>query len=153
MNHKKQIGVFIDGVKRYFSHMGESEESLSFGVPYLIKNAEPFGRDFTGVIAISGSNRGFVFFSSGRSLLSKILLSHGETKFSSKYMKDLVGEIANTISGNARASFGEDFTISTPKVISGPIETKMLDANRRSYILPIRWHSNEAQLIISLDNE
>ena len=153
MNHSKQIGVFIDGVKRYFAHLGETEESLDFGVPYLVKNAEPLGRDFTGVIAISGANQGFVFFSSGRSLLSNILLSHGETQFTTQYMKDLVGEIANTISGNARASFGEDFTISTPTVISGPIETKMLDRNRRSYILPLRWKSNGAQLIISLDND
>ena len=153
MNHSKQIGVFIDGVKRYFAHIGEPEDSLSFGVPYLVQNAESLGRDFTGIIAISGSDRGFVFFSSGRSLLSKILLSHGEVELSSRYMKDLVGEIANTISGNVRASFGEDFTISTPTVIAGPIETNMLDDNRRSYILPIRWKSNEAQLIISLNNE
>jgi len=68
-------------------------------------------------------------------------------------MKDLVGEIANTISGNARASFGEDFTISAPRVIDGPIESKMLDPKRRSYVLPIRWKSNGAQLIISLDND
>jgi len=130
MNHHKQISVFIDGLKRYFSHLNDNNESeLDFGVPYLVKNAEPLGRDFTGVIAISGSNQGYVFFSSGRSLLSSILLGHGETQFTVAYMKDLVGEIANTIAGNARATFGEEFTISPPKTISGPIETTMLDSN------------------------
>ena len=151
MNHHKQIDVFIDGVKRYFSHFGVSDELLEFGVPYLIENQAPLGRDFTGVISISGSNKGYVFFSSGRSLLSNILLGHGETTFTSEYMSDLVGEIVNTIAGNARASFGEDFTISTPRVVKGPISTKMLDNSRRSYVLPVRWKSNGAQLIVSLD--
>jgi len=152
MNHKNQIDVFIDGVKRYFSHLSDNNEFLEFGVPYLVKNADPLGRDFTGVITISGATQGYVFFSSDRALLSKILLGHGETRLSSEYMKDLVGEIVNTLAGNARSSFGEEFAISTPKIVSGQIETKMLDKKRRSYVLPIRWKSNGAQLIISLDS-
>lgn len=151
MNHHKQIDIFIEGVKRYFTHLDKSADELDFGVPYLIKNSEPLGKDYTGVIAVSGSNSGYVFFSAGRSMLSKILLNLGEPILHTDLMRDLVGEVANTIAGNARKSLGEEFHISPPKVLLGNIDTAMLASKRRSYVLPIRWKSNGAQLIISLE--
>jgi len=150
--HQKQIGVFIDGVKRYFSHINDADDEVEIGVPYLVKNQDSLGKDYTGVIAISGSNQGYVFFSANRSMLSKILLGHGESQLSAEFMCDLVGEISNTIAGNARKSFGEEFHISSPKVIEGEINSDMLERERRSYVLPIRWKSNGAQLIVSLDS-
>lgn len=152
INHHSQIDIFIDGISRYFSHIDESEVSVSIGVPYLVKNQGALGNDYTGVIAISGSNQGYVFFSAGRSMLSKILLKFGETHLSHEYMRDLVGEICNTIAGNARKSLGEEFYISPPKVITGNISNALLAKEHRSYVLPIRWKSDGAQLIISLNN-
>ena len=152
LNHHKQIDIFIDGVRQYFLHLDESECNVDIGVPYLVKKNDFLGKDFTGIIAISGSNQGYVFFSAGRSMLSKILLGHGELQFTTEYLKDLIGEIANTIAGNARKSFGENFHIAPPKVVDGEINSQMLDKKHRSYVLPIRWKSNGAQLIVSLDS-
>jgi len=153
MNHHKQIDIFIDGVKRYFSHLDEgTRDGVEIGVPYLVRNQDSLGKDYTGVIAVSGSNQGYVFFSAGRSMLSKILLGHGESQFTTEYMSDIVGEITNTIAGNARKSFGDEFHIAPPKVMTGKVNSAMLKKERRSYVLPVRWKSNGAQLIISLES-
>ena len=41
---------------------------------------------------------------------------------------DLVGEVANTISGNARKVFGREFLISVPVMIEGAVD-KILHPN------------------------
>jgi len=151
-SHYKQIDIFINGIKRYFSHLDGPDSQVDIGVPYLVKNQDALGTDFTGIIAINGSNQGYVFFSAERSMLSKILLSHGETQLTHEYMCDLVGEISNTIAGNARKSLGEEFHISPPKTMTGKISGALLEKDRRSYVLPIRWKSKGAQLIVSLGN-
>jgi len=45
----------------------------------------------------------------------------GGIKLSKENILDLSGEIANTISGNARSEFGEDFLISVPVVVEGDL--------------------------------
>lgn len=151
MMAREHIDIFIDGVQRYFGHLDYANNDLAIGAPYLIKNNESLGKAYTGVITISGQVEGYVFFTANRSLLSNLLLAHGETQLSDAYMCDLVGEIANTIAGNARRTLGQDFHISTPKVLLGGIHEEMLEPERRSYILPLRWCSKGAQLIVSLN--
>jgi len=152
-NHQNQIDVFIDGVKRYFEHLNDGPDSqIDIGVPYLVKNQDADNTDFTGVIAINGCSQGYVIFSAERSMLSKILVSYGETRLTHDYMCDLVGEISNTIAGNARKLLGEEFHISPPKTNTGKINSILLEKDRRSYVLPIRWQNNRAQLVVSLNN-
>ena len=152
MKQRKQIDIFIDGVKRYFEHLNEQQDTLEIGAPYLVKNSERLGLDYTGVISVSGVSKGYVFFTSTRSLLKYILMCHGESSFTDQFLSDLVGEVANTISGNARSSLGSEFHISTPKVIIGEIEKRNISLDQRSYVLPLRWKSNAAQLIVSLES-
>ncbi len=151
MKHKKQIDIFIEGVKRYFDHLTFEEELLEIGAPYLVRNSERLGLDYTGAISITGDSKGYVFFSSTSPLLKYILLGHGASNFSEEYLGDIVGEIANTISGNARSHMGAEFHISPPKVIVGEINKYNMNLNSRSYVLPIRWRRNSAQLIVSLE--
>ena len=75
--------------------------------------------DFTGVIGISGERQGCVYFTAHRDLLRQLLLHVGEADVSDNNLCDLVGEIANTISGNARRHFGPNFMISVPVVVAG----------------------------------
>ncbi len=65
-------------------------------------------------------------------------------------MRDLVGEVANTISGNARRDFGRDFIISVPSVLAGERPDIPLKAGTRSFVIPINWRSHSAKLIVSL---
>jgi chemotaxis protein CheX len=65
-------------------------------------------------------------------------------------MRDLVGEVANTISGNARRDFGRDFVISVPSVLSGERPEIPQKPGSRSFVIPINWRSHSAKLIVSL---
>lgn len=152
MKDLQHITTFLDGVSRYFAHVSNDPKSLELGTPYLVRNHEQLGLDLTGAIAISGKTKGFVFFSSSRALLKYLLMSLGESEFSDQYMADIVGEVANTISGNVRKTLGTEFHISTPKVIRGHLDNDSLKPERLSYVLPLKWRGNTAQLIVSLDS-
>jgi chemotaxis protein CheX len=65
-------------------------------------------------------------------------------------MCDLVGEVANQISGNARRDFGNQFMISVPRVVAGHGE-HVTPPNTRSFVIPINWRSHSAQLVVCLD--
>jgi chemotaxis protein CheX len=66
----------------------------------------------TGVIGISGEARGAVCFTANGVMLENILSFLNEAPIDRSIICDLVGEIANTLSGNAR-EFGKDFLISS----------------------------------------
>ena len=68
----------------------------------------------------------------------------------SKSGEVLVGEIANTISGNARRHFGPNFMISVPVVVAGSARSIQVPKDVKAYILPLRWHKLEAAMIASL---
>lgn len=154
MIDRNYIDIFIDGLKRYFSHLDLPSKgdkgSLKVGAPYLLERDQSIGLDYTGMISISGNNTGYVFFSARNALLRFILLSYGESRFDEIYKRDLVGEVANILAGNARKKFGVDFHISTPTVLEGKINPQNYSLNSRCYVLPVRWKSNKAELIISI---
>lgn len=144
------LQVFIDGVVRYFEHTSDRE--VKVGTPYLVSNREPVSMDYTGIIGISGPTRGCIYFTAPSILLKHLLLSIGETETGTSYMMDLVGEVANTISGNARKELGKDFMISVPQVIEGRPSAVHLPHKKRSYVIPINWKSYTAAVAICLGN-
>lgn len=143
------LNVFIDGAVRYFSQV--SGVSARVGTPYLIYRQSATGRGYTGIIGVTGERRGSVFFTAPKVLVKVLLMSLGEDDTTHENMCDVVGEVANTISGNARQSFGKEFMISSPVVVSGGSDKLNLPADVRSYVVPIAWRGYEAGLVISLD--
>ena len=146
---EQTLQVFIDGVVRYFHHTNDKD--VKVGTPYLVENHQPAAFDITGIIGISGPYRGCVYFTAPRILLKHLLLSIGEMDTSSEHIFDLVGEVANTISGNARASFGQDFMISVPVMIEGAPSQLHLPQQLRSYVIPIYWKAYHAAVVICLE--
>ena len=126
---EEKLQVFLDGVQKYFAQMIAGEE-LVVGTPYLIENKIPSAKDFTGVIAISGKNQGVVYFTAPKELLERLL--------------------ANTIAGNARSEFGEEFEISVPIVLRGAPDEILLPRKDRSFVIPITWRNRGAAIVISL---
>lgn len=149
MQHQQLINVFIDSVKIYFDHLGDAE--LDIRTPYLISNSVDLGLDYNGIITVYGDTNGSVVFSANRSILKYILLSLGEVELNESSIVDLVGEIANTIAGNVRRELGENFQISTPKVKRDSLNQTWPLKDQRSFILPLRWKSKAAQLLVSFD--
>ncbi len=145
---ENDIQILIDGTIHYFrATVGQSTEG---GAPYLVENREPVISDFTGIITISGSYSGCVYFTAPRAMLRHILMANGETRADAEFMADVVGEVANTISGNARRHFGNEFEISVPDVFEGRDEADSLKLAERSFVIPISWRQYRASLVVSL---
>ncbi|WP_096086898.1 chemotaxis protein CheX [Agaribacterium haliotis] len=144
------LQVFIDGALNYFQHT--SDKDVKVGTPYLIENNSPAAFDFTGIIGVSGPYRGTVYFTAPKALLTHLLLSIGEKDTSMDYVLDLVGEVANTIAGNARAQFGQEFMISVPVVVEGSPSHIHMPKDLRSYVIPVYWKAYSAAVVICLEN-
>lgn len=145
-----KIQVFIDGVERFFNEFNDM--SIDIGAPYLIENNNPKARDFTGIIGISGEYKGCVYFTAPRIMLNHILMMYGGSvgDTNKESMLDLVGEIANTVSGNARSKYGKNFIISVPLVLEGAPSDIYLPKELRSYVIPITWNKYKADVVICL---
>ena len=146
---ENDIQVLIDGTVNYFHRV--VDRATEVGTPYLADSIEPVISDFTGVIAITGARRGSIYFTAPTAMLSHILLKQGEQDRSPELMADIVGEVANTISGNVRRSFGQEFLISVPSVFQGPVVRQKLALAERSFVVPITWKQYRAALVVSLN--
>jgi len=155
MIERKYIDVFIEGLKTYFDHLdsifnGPPEGTLEVGAPYLLKSDQNLGMGYTGLINVTGSSMGTVFVSAPGVLLKRILLSYGESDLREEFKRDLIGEIANTLAGNARRYLGSEFHISTPRILLGQLDLSNYTLSQRCYLLPFRWRSSRAELLISI---
>lgn len=146
---EKALEVFIDGVLNYFQHA--SDNVIKVGAPYLHNNTEPATLDYTGIIGVSGCYKGVVYFTAPKVLLTHLLLSLGESDTSMENIADLIGEVANTISGNARSEFGQNFMISVPTVARGRLNESHFPQALRSYVIPIYWKSYHAAVVVCLE--
>ena len=144
------LKVFIDSVINYFR--ATSDGNVKVGTPYLAENAKPTCFGYTGIIGISGPYKGTVYFTAPKILLTHLLMSLGEQDTSNENIMDIVGEVANTLSGNARAEFGQEFMISVPVTISGECNTIKLPNELRSYVIPVYWKAYSAAVVICLES-
>jgi chemotaxis protein CheX len=83
-------------------------------------------------------------------MLTVLLMKMNESNVSHENLCDLVGEVANTISGNARRDFGNQFAISVPTVVSGASTSVQPPADCRPVVIPIHWRSHSAKLVVCL---
>lgn len=144
-----EIRTFVDGATQYFEV--SARQPAAVGSPYLITEGPPAVHEYSGVIGVSGRRRGAVCFTAPRSMLMVLLMRMNETDTSDANMKDLVGEVANTISGNARRDFGREFVISVPAVLANDGGKFVPPTNTRPFIIPINWRSHSAKLIVCLE--
>jgi len=145
-----EIRTFVDGATHYFEVA--ARQPAAIGSPYLVTDGSPQIHEYTGVIGISGKRKGAVCFTAPKAMLMVLLMRMNETDTSDANIKDLVGEVANTISGNARRDFGREFVISVPNVLSNPAGSEAPVPNDvHSYVIPINWRSHSAKLIVCLE--
>jgi chemotaxis protein CheX len=148
MFDQREIGTFVEGTTRYFEV--SAQQPASIGSPFLVTHGAPDVGDYTGVITVSGRRSGLVYFTAPRGMLIVMLMKMNESDVSHDNLCDLVGEIANTISGNARRDFGRDFNISAPTIVSGATKQVDLPGGCRPIVIPINWRSHSARLVVCL---
>lgn len=148
--NEDEIKVFIDGAMRYFERV--SGQAATIEPPFLRGN-DPLALEFSGVIGISGRHRGAVYFTSGRELLTALLERLGDGQVDDASLADLVGEVANTIAGNARRYFGGEFLISVPIVLTGRPASISFPRDLKSVVIPILWGGARSFLIVCLEHK
>ena len=144
----QSMKVFIDAVSHYFDKLGD--DPVTVGAPFLIQDINRYLGDYTGIIGISGNHRGSVFVSAPKLMLSRMLTQLGITAVTESRLMDLAGEVCNTISGNARREFGDQFMLSVPIVFKGQGEAVQVSTIAHIYVIPIVWHNMKANIIINL---
>jgi chemotaxis protein CheX len=148
MFKEAEIRTFIDGTTNYFETL--AQQSATVGSPYLVTDGNPGAYEYTGVIGISGARRGIVYFTAPRGMLTVLLMRMQETDTSDGNIRDLIGEVANTISGNARRDFGRNFEISVPTVVAQNDE-QVTTPHARCFVIPINWRTHSAKLVVCLE--
>jgi chemotaxis protein CheX len=144
----QDIQVFITGVRRYFESL-RKDLRVVIEPPFIKDNEKPF-LEYTGIIGISGKTHGAVCFTANGAMLENILRFLNEAPINRELICDLVGEIANTLSGNAREEFGRDFLISVPIVSTGSDVRFQFPPEGRNYVIPIIWQTEKAYLLVCL---
>lgn len=146
---ESDLHFFIDSTVNYFEEV--TNEKAVTGIPY-IKDEAPVVLEFTGIIGISGKRKGSVYITATKAMLSQIaqiILDIDDV--GSEDVKDLVGEIANIISGNVRQAYGSDFMISVPVVVEGKAKDIKLPDNIQSFVIPLTWREHKSFLVVCLE--
>jgi chemotaxis protein CheX len=150
MIEEAEVSVFVTAVMQYFDKT--VNQAASCGTPFLSMHGQPELFDYTGVIKINGKRTGLVMFTAPKSMLSVMLMRMQEPDMSHENLCDLVGEIANTLSGNARRDFGHYFNISVPAVFAGNSGSVDYPAESRPIVIPIDWRNYHAKLVVCLNS-
>jgi chemotaxis protein CheX len=146
---ESDLHIFIDSALNYFREV--TQEPAEAGIPYL-KDEKPVVLEFSGIIGISGRRKGSVYLTTSVEMLKKLgEIILGSDELGSDELKDLVGEVANTISGNARKELGPEFMISVPVVVEGSARDIKLPSDIPTFVIPLRWKKQKAYLVICLE--
>lgn len=143
------IRVFSEAVRDFFATL--TSERAEVRSAYVLESDEAIlWNDFNGLIKVDGGFNGCIAFSAPRGLLTHVLLRMGDQEFSEASHRDVVGEIANILSGSARKHFGESLRISPPTTLPGRGGVIPKRADSTVYAIPLLWNGYEADLVVNL---
>ncbi len=141
------LKAFARSTAGYFGRIASGSR---IGTAYLRAPDESVALDYSAVIGITGTYRGSVYYTAARPMLDALLPLLGESTPDEKLCADLVGEIANTVSGNVREDLGAGFMISPPFVLEGRPTDVHASRGAPFYIIPITWDNHASRLLVTL---
>lgn len=145
----QDIRVFVEAAGAFFEQTTRRKAQVR--TAYMMDRPQPVvWDDFQGLIELGGAWRGSVGFSAPRGMLSHLLLVMGERDYSDASHRDVVGEIANQMSGYARRHFGESMEIAPPKVVSRNRAALSGDLDLVAFAIPMSWDCYEAHLVVAM---
>ena len=110
------------------------------------------GFEFNGIVSFSGSYNGQVIVSAPSRLLRELLLMQHETDLSDGNLLDAVGELANTLAGNARKTLGSQLQISVPVKLQGATGSRSR-VRRHPYVITLRWNHQPAVVCVDMEKK
>ena len=142
-----ELKMFVESVREYFRVVTRQEPQITSA---FLATGELQGHDYNGIVSFSGPFNGHVLVSMPGQLLRELLLLQGETDLSQGNLLDAVGEIANTLGGNARKSLGPALQISVPVKLHGGagIQARV---RKHPYAITLKWNHQPAVVCIDLE--
>jgi chemotaxis protein CheX len=142
-----ELKLFVESVREYFRVLTRQEPQITSA---FLATSEVQGHDYSGIVTFSGSFNGQVIVSMPGQLLKELLLLQGETDLSQGNLLDAVGEIANTLGGNARKTLGPALQISVPVKLhgSGGIQARV---RKHPYAITLKWNHQPAVVCIDME--
>lgn len=147
--NESDLKVFVDAVVHYFSQL--TREPATVRAAYLAESGALPVLQYTGRIDVSGRMRGSVRFSARRPMLYDLLREAQEPDASEDNLLDAVGEIANTIAGNARRHYGSALEISVPVTATGEAGAAVA-MRQRPLVIQLRWAGHESMVVVDLES-
>ncbi len=143
------LRLFVESIKRYLLVTTRQEPQLTSA---FLGTGDVEGFEFNGVVTFSGSYNGQVVVSMPGKLVREILLLQHETDLSDGNLLDAVGEIANTLAGNARKTLGADLQISVPVKLQGAHGVKAR-VRKHPYVITLRWGHHQAMVCVDMERK
>ena len=145
--HENELKLFVDTVRRYFQVVTRQEPQITSA---FLGTGDVDGHDYNGIVSFSGSYNGHVIVSAPQPLLRELLLLQGETDLSEANLLDAVGEIANTLGGNARKTLGAGLEISVPMKLRGGSGVRAR-VRKHPYVITLRWNHQPAMVCVDME--
>ena len=145
----KNVKTFVRCVRRYFERTTGGKEVI-IEPPFLLASEGDVVLSYSGVIGVSGEHKGMIIVSCSAQMLDELLQHIGEPDPTIELRQDMVGEMANTISGNLREDFGANFLISVPLVIRGNAGFQF-PKTTKNLVIPLRWKELTSYVIVCLE--
>jgi chemotaxis protein CheX len=145
--HESDLRLFIDSVTRYFSVTARSAPQIA--TAYLGTELLPL-HDVSAVVSFSGRFAGQVIVSLPWPAVRELLLIQHESDLSEANLLDAVGEIANTLAGNARQTLGSGLEISVPVTMSGR-NGRPARVRSHPYVIAFRWNTHPGVVCVDLE--
>lgn len=142
-----ELRLFVDSVRRYFDTTTAQSAQITSA---FLGTAPVPGHQFTGCVQFSGSYHGQVLVSMPGPLLRELLVLQHATDLSDANLLDAVGEIANTLAGNARKGLGEELKISVPTTHQGNA-TLHPTLRPHPYAITLRWSHHPALVLVDME--
>ena len=147
--NESDLRLFVESIKNYLQVTSRQEPQITSA---FLGTGDVQGFEFNGVVAFSGSYNGQVVVSMPAKMLRELLLLQQETDLSDGNLLDAVGEIANTLAGNARKTLGTGLNISVPVKIQGApsIKTRV---RKHPFVITLRWNRHEAMVCVDMEKQ
>lgn len=145
--NEDDLKMFVNSIKRYLQVTTRQEPQITSA---FLGTSDVEGFEFNGIVTFSGSYNGHVVVSMPPKLVREILLLQHETDLSDSNLLDAVGEIANTLAGNARKAMGPDLQISVPIKLQGAHGMKAR-VRKRPYVITLRWNHHLAMVCVDME--
>lgn len=145
--NETDLKLFVDSIRTYLKVTTRQEPQITSA---FLGTGDLEGFEFNGIVTFSGSHNGHVVVSMPAKLVREILLLQHETDLGDSNLLDAVGEIANTLAGNARKSLGSELDISVPVKVQG-LNSIQARVRKHPYVITLRWNHYEAMVCVDME--